>query len=80
MKSYREAARDFRLEYFLQAAKEAGGNMCLAARNAGVHRHLVWRTLHAAGYGSTFLKSLAKIHAAKRPPKPEILLAYRRSA
>jgi transposase-like protein len=79
MKAYREAAREFRLEYFLRAAKDAGGNVCAAARNAGVHRNLAWRTLHAAGYGSRLLKQLAKIEATKKPPKPEIVACYRQS-
>jgi hypothetical protein len=79
MRPYREAERDFRLEYFLRAAKDAGGNITVAARNAGVHRNLAWRVLHEAGYGSKLLKGLAKIEAAKKPPKPVIVACYRHS-
>lgn len=52
--TYEEAIREFRIKFCLQAVRDAGGNVCQAARATGIHRNTLTRMLKASGAPSAW--------------------------
>jgi uncharacterized protein YqfB (UPF0267 family) len=78
MTAYDKALRDFRVGYFLRAVDAAGGNMCQAAGDIGVHRNTISRVLGAAGYRSTRIHEMLKHHNFQKRFAPKILSGEKR--
>lgn len=52
--TYEQAIREFRIKFCLQAVVDAGGNVCQASRQTGIHRNTLTRMLKAGGAPSAW--------------------------
>ena len=63
---YSEAVREFKKRFILAVLQENHGNQCKAARELGMHRNTLSRTMAELGL------NLAEVRAGlKRPPRSE---------
>jgi Fis family transcriptional regulator len=72
---YSEAVREFKKRFIVTVLEENGGNQCRAARQLGMHRNTLSRTI-------TELKiDLRQLRAgAKRPPRSTRVALYDKKA
>ena len=59
---YSEAVREFKKCYIANVLERNGGNQCKAARELGMHRNTLSRTI------SELSLDLSQVRAARRPP------------
>jgi len=60
MTNYAQELRRCQVVLLLRAAIDAGGNLGVAAKAAGVHRNTICRVLRGAGYDSARVKKMAR--------------------
>jgi Fis family transcriptional regulator, factor for inversion stimulation protein len=66
---YEEAVREFKKQYLREVLVANRGNQCKAAKELGIHRNTLSRTMAELGL------SLAEVRAGlKRPPRSERLM------
>ncbi|MGO9864265.1 MAG: helix-turn-helix domain-containing protein [Terriglobales bacterium] len=61
---YSEAVREFKKRFIMTALEENRGNQCKAARQLGMHRNTLSRTMHELKIDVRPLRA-----GAKRPPR-----------
>lgn len=72
---YSEAVREFKKRFILTVLEENKGNQCKAARELGMHRNTLSRTMQELKIDVRQLRSVAK-----RPPRSARPAAFERKA
>ena len=72
---YSEAVREFKKRFILTVLEENHGNQCRAARQLGMHRNTLSRTISELKIDLRQLKN-----GAKRPPRSARPMAYEKKA
>ncbi len=70
---YSEAVREFKKRFILTVLEENRGNQCRAARELGMHRNTLSRTMQELKIDVRPLRA-----GAKRPPRPARPFAFER--
>jgi len=72
---YSEAVREFKKRFILTVLEENHGNQCRAARELGMHRNTLSRTISELKIDLRQLRN-----GAKRPPRSARLASYEKKA
>ena len=72
---YGEAVREFKKRFILTVLEQNKGNQCKAARELGMHRNTLSRTMQELKIDIRQLRSLAK-----RPPRSARPMTFERKA
>lgn len=62
---YSEAVREFKKSFIVNVLERNGGNQCKAARELGMHRNTLSRTISELGLDGS------QVRAMRRPPRSE---------
>ena len=71
---YSEAVREFKKKFILTVLQENNGNQCRAARELGMHRNTLSRTLDELKI------DIRQLREAKRPPRSARPFAFEKKA
>lgn len=64
---YSEAVREFKKCYIMNVLERNGGNQCKAARELGMHRNTLSRTI------AELELDVTQVRAMRRPPRPAVV-------
>jgi DNA-binding NtrC family response regulator len=72
---YSEAVREFKKRFILAVLQENNGNQCKAARELGMHRNTLSRTINELKLDMRAVRDVAR-----RPPRSARLMALEKKA